>query len=100
MWYSNNKLASSNLINISRSDAKAEKFEVIFVSSTQILIQRLKCEDALKLLPSPPAKVMHILSRCGKTITCDHHQQAAELWASCKCTHCGMVLHGLHTQIA
>ena len=27
MWYSNTKLATANLINVSRSDAKAEKFE-------------------------------------------------------------------------
>ncbi len=28
MWYSNTKLAASNLINVSRSDAKSESFKV------------------------------------------------------------------------
>ena len=29
MWYSNTKLAASNLINVSRSDAKSESFKVV-----------------------------------------------------------------------
>ena len=29
MWYSNTKLAASNLINVSRSDAKSESFKVM-----------------------------------------------------------------------
>ncbi len=29
MWYSNTKLAASNLINVSRSDAKCESFKVV-----------------------------------------------------------------------
>lgn len=86
MWYSNTKLAASNLINLSRSDNKHESFKVSMLGSGLFMAQQTKgehCCDTVCFAVIPAAMLytshVHIdavslCPRLQKTNTSKHQQ--------------------------